>query len=80
MAKYFDAIVLFSFLTMLFLTLSMWVSYDKLQRRLNDQRVIITELVHANQDLTTIKEAFTNANGQLETELNRCKMLMRGTY
>lgn len=80
MNKYFDFIVVLSFTTMLGLTLSMWVSYDKLQTRLNQQREIIGELIYENQSLSMTKDALADTTGQLETELNRCRVFLKGTY
>ena len=60
MQKYFDMIVVFCFSVMLFLTLSMWINYDKLQHRLEEQRKIITELIYENQSLISDKELINN--------------------
>ena len=76
MSKLLDLIILLSFTTMFSLSMAMWISYDKLQHRLDEQRDVIAELIYENQSLTDDRDTAIQLHDELNAQLLRCKTFM----
>jgi CHASE3 domain sensor protein len=69
-AKIFDLIVISSFLILLTLTMGMWVNYDKLEKRIQDQNNVVRSLMITNNDLYVDNE-------NLKHQLLDCRTLYK---